>query len=1785
MKSHAIRQKGIDQDGNFHFEYLANSKYGKPILVKQSIVGKTLKSKLFVLQNEYEITHNLTITGIRKSLDFIKDVENRNSLVLEYIPGETFYEYGVKSRRSLREILYIFIQVVEILREIHQQGIIHKNINSQNILVDPKTNAATLIDFGIATTLSLKNTYSGNPDELEGNVYFISPEQTNRMNRTIDYRTDIYSLGITLYEAIAGRVPFDFPDPLDVVYGHLAKSVEFPERIAVPLPDVLKKIILKMLAKNPEDRYSSEAGLEYDLNRCLNALDKKVSIPDFPIGERDFSGVLQIPEKLYGREKEISKLIDSFSRVCSGQRELLLVSGVSGVGKSSLVLEVQKFITTQKGNFISGKFDQLHFVPYAALTEAFTEFINSLLTKSPNLLTVWKERILNSVGSTGQVLIDAMPNLQLVIGAQPEVPKLHGEEARNRFKYVFKSFVKVIADKENPLVLFIDDLQWSDNESLELIHYLLTDSDKTYLLVIAAYRSNEVPPTHKAMLTINEILNDGVPVESIEIGNLRRSDINQLIIDSLNPISYSDSELLTTLLEEKTFGNAFFVKEYLYHLYNENLIRFEQNTVEKDVVLQWKWYPNELEQAGISENMINLIKSNISGLKDSSRKILKLASAIGHRFRISMLSVISEQNPEEIFYLLQSTLGKSIILPVGQSFTRFKSGVISAKLVEFKFVHDWVQQAVYDLIEDNEKVDFHDRIGNLLLKDYREGLSDTTIFDVVNQLNLGEPRVSESIQKTNLAELNLDAAMEAKKSAAFHQAFDYLRKAINLLDNRSWEENYSLTLQIFSEGADAAYQVGDFETMQQHIDTVLNNAKTILDCENAYLIQIHYYNASGMADQTIITGLKLLRELGIYIPANPGKLRLFAEFIHSKIILWRKSSKTLLELPLMSSPSLLFASRILSTIGSAAYMAVPELTGLIALKSVILNVKYGNMELSPYNFAGYGLVLCGVVNDIERGYSFGQLSKKLLEKLEKKSSFSKTLVVINGFITFWKEDIRNTLKPLMQGHVIGLETGDLEYATSSLGMRNYYSYFSATSLDVLIQEISDFLPLIRSLKQEISIQWHHILLQSLHNLAGKSTDPLYLKGEIYDEDKMLSVHKRVGNKSLLFTFYFNKAVLGYLFGDTTKALLYIEEAGIYLDALIASYFVPMFHFYKSLIYLRSANTTKKGKPDTLKYVKHSIKKLKNWSRHSPINFENKYILLEAAYYNKINQFEKSLSLFDQSIQSAHKNKFIQEKALAQELASKACFENKRNQLAKYYIIDAIKSYSEWGAYAKVKSLVQISSEFLNTEQLNSYNEVDLSSLAGIEDLSDSKLDLSTVLKASMTLSEEVDLKTLIEKIMEIVMKNTGSERAFFILNQEGKLTVMARLEQSKKSYKYETETPIEEVNDLAKSIVYYTARTGKTILLTNASKNEQFKQDAYIVSHQPKSILCAPIGKKEDVSAIIYLENNLSEGAYQPSRLKILSLLSGQAAISIENASLYKKLEANLDHQVELIKAYQRFMPHEFLQTLGYKSILDVSLGDQVEKEVTVLFSDIRSYTSMAEKMTPVENFQFLNALFKEIRPTIESNNGFVSNLYGDGMMALFLHNPEDAINASIEIQKALKAFNAKMIKEGMTETMVGIGINTGPLVLGILGDEFRMSPGVVSDTVNIASRMEGLTKIFGVSIVISKETLTRIQKIDRYKHRFMGNVRVIGKDEDVAVYQLYDGSVNTMDSPTIAYFNEGLNLYYRKEFVEAMHMFKNVLDKYPDDQASIRYLKNASELIVHGTPNNWTGSEIMDSK
>ncbi len=1467
----------------------------RPVIIKTLKEEYPIPEEILRYRREYETTRRLKVEGIARPID-LERVNNRLVLITEDIGGRDIKTLLKTQTFTLRQLLKIAADTIRILGEIHAADLIHGDIKPSNIVFNPQTNQLQIIDFGSSRTLSGAASV-GETHELAGTLSYMSPEQTGRMNRPVDWRTDFYSLGAAFYEIFTGKLPFETTDALELVHAHLARQPERPSKLDQEVPDALSDIIMKLLAKNPEDRYQSARGIEADVSECLRRLENTGRINPFPLAWQDVSAHFQMSRKLVGRQKEIDRLAAAYERVSRGAKEMILIAGPAGIGKTALVLEAAKEFVRRQGLFLQGQFDAPdRNIPYAAIVAAFHDLVRQLLTESPERLSRWRERILAVLGANGQILVDLIPAAATLVGNQPPLMELEPAAAQRRIKQVLLDFIRICCRPEHPLVLFLDFLNLADPASLDLVQSLMTDEGIDFLLLMGAYRNEETDADHPLHKVREALKEQGTTIGQVELSNLNSKHLAQVTAETLRCDGQRVAPLVQVLIE-KTRGNPFFLNEFLNLLYSENLLYFDAGQQ------RWQWDIAAIGSRMITDNVVELMSDKLQRLDDETLTVMTTAAAIGSQFDLQNLSLACETSREQTAAALRRAKANGLIVPFGtaciEQYWDSGTGRLLASPAdpilncEFKFSHDRLHQAAYALVPESERSMLHFRIGKRLQQKAPPNEGGDHIFMVVDQLNAGRAVLTNEQQSLELAELNLSAGKHAKASAVFTTALHYFKTGLDLLAENCWEAHYNLSLALHTQAAEAAFLCSDTHGMEKMIQVILRHARNPLDQAPVYEIKILALTNQNRWVEACQAALEILKRLGLNLPTTPDKWQIRLSLLKTKILLAGKSIDHLAHLPPMTDPSKKAIMRIIMRAIAALAIIYPELSLVLASEQLRLTVRHGNGPASATAYMNYGRLL-GSRGDMESGYQFGQLALRFLAQPQTEVSRIPNRFIFNMIMRHWKEHLRETLAPFLELHQAAREIGDQFYITYSSAFYFIHMFMSGWELADIEKAMAEHDPVVKATGVQAGYYFMRLYRQVVANLQDAPADPCRLAGRFYDETKMLAIDTEADNPGRDFGLYNCKLFLCLLFQQPNRAVKNADRVqGVMEGPLALGTGAPAFYCWSSLARLACYPDVGPGeKVKILKRVEDAQTQLRRWARQSPINYQHKYDLVNAVRHWTLGQNSAAMELFDHVIKLAGDGGFLHDKAMANELAARFYLENDRITIARAYMTEARYDYLRWGAASKVQDLNETFPELLSaasgSSQMNLFDGLADVTTTGSD--TSEKLDLASVLKSTQAMSSEIVLVNLLEKLLNITMENAGAQKGFLVLESDGQLLVEGEMSVDRKVVKVHQSTPLESSQALSRSIVNYVARTHVPIILDDAANEGKYINTPYVLKNQPKSILCMPLIAKEKLAGVLYLENNLTTGVFTPGHLDALKVLSSQAVISLENARLYDRL-------------------------------------------------------------------------------------------------------------------------------------------------------------------------------------------------------------------------------------------------------------------------------------------------------
>lgn len=1455
---------------------------GLPVVLK-TLNGPSHNLKnLARLRHEFEILQSLDHPELTRAYE-LKHHQGRIALVLEDIGGYSLQQEQRSMPFKLEGSLELIIAIARQLALLHERGIIHKDVNPSNIVVQRASGLTRLIDFSIASRFSRESQRATAAGLLEGTLAYISPEQTGRMNRAIDYRTDFYSLGVTSYQLLTGRLPFTLTDPMELLHSHIA-HLPVPAHHSNPtIPVTLSRIVERMMAKNAEDRYQSAFGLVTDLERCREGLRHQGGIVPFKLGEHDQRHVFQISQRLHGRKTELAALEAALERVSSGARELVLVTGQSGSGKSALIQEIYKPMAKYRGFLITGKFEQLQRnLPYASLIQACRELVRQLLSESSTRLAFWRERILHQLGGSIGVIMTLLPELNHVLGPMPMPSVLPTAETENRFHLAVQKFLALFAGRERPLVMVFDDLQWADLASLKLMRALVTDSELHSLLLVATFRSDEVADGHPLLEFQRSLAQDNVPIQHLVLGMLTREQVTAIVAQTLQ-CEREQAAPLGAAIFARTAGNPFFSCALFQALHEQGLIAFDHG------LGHWHWDMVRIERLSLTDDALALLGEKLRRLPAETLEAVQVASCLGARFDGRVLAQVLEVELQVLVQRLELAVREGLVIALNTGAAEAWDEVPGEAIPLFEFFHDQVQQAAYALIENRARAQRHLDIGRTLMRDGGDEPSDDKLFKVVTQMNLGRTCLNDPEERERVVALNYRAGRKARISGAFAPALDFLETGLELLGDEPWVQP-KIARPLVVELAICRYFSGQVAAAEALFEDAQQHATSELERADVFRTRTMLYAHSGKYVEAMEIGLRGLALLGHAVPDRDDALRgTIAETLTAIREQQRELAiEDLLNLPRLEDEHLKAVLQQLIDLWSPAANVNLNLLKYLVLKIVQLSMAHGNLDISSYGYVGYALVLGSGFGDYRAGERFGELGIRLNQQYDNQELKCRVYFIHGALVKPWRAHIRASMPLLSEAYQAGLVSGDILWASLCLVHRVIHRVFAGDQLRSIESEAETCMAFLRRGGYEQSVEILHVVVRLLQRLR----DPM-AEQESFDETAFLTRNQRRFYLVAVNHLYACKAQQAYLFGQYRQALAAAERAEKFELFKFGWPSLADQVLFHGLASAALWGESPEGEAEHHIEVIHGcLERLQKWASECPDNFQCRYLLLAAETARITQNFEKALDYFDEAIAAARQQEFTQIEALANERAGRFLFARGKARLAQVYLRDACFHYGRWDAMAKANQLREEFSELL----ADAVRPSDPFSDSTTTQDNGGALDMTTFMKASLAISSEIHLDRLLGKLMTIAMESAGAQSGYLLLRENGGLFLEAAGSVHGEKVEVLQARPLASCEGLAQSVVHFVFHTREVVVLGHAAKEGQFTADPHITAEQVRSLLCQPIYFKGRLAGILYLENNLVTGAFTPRRLEMMQMLVSEAAIAIENARLYSDLAAAHDH-------------------------------------------------------------------------------------------------------------------------------------------------------------------------------------------------------------------------------------------------------------------------------------------------
>ena len=1454
---------------------------GQTVILKIRRAQYATAEDLARQRREFEVVRGIDSPVVIKAHELAALPEGL-AIVFEDFGGESLDRLAHGKRLPAAELLRIAIDCASALESLHDQHVTHKDVKPANLVYRREPRLLKLIDFGTCTHLAAEDV-AGRADIFEGTLCYVSPEQTGRMNRVVDYRSDFYSLGVTLYELATGRLPFEAVDPLELVHCHIAKEPEPPELLNAELPRALSLIICKLLQKNAEDRYRSSSGLRHDLEQTLVLVESGRTQQTFALAAHDRPREFAIPQKLYGRADELKILRETFARVGDRGVQLLLVSGYSGIGKTALINEVYKPVTRRRGHFIAGKFDQLQRnVPYSAVVAAFRELIQQLLSEPEARLDEWRMRLKQALGAMGQVLTDVLPELVHIVGKQPAVPKLGPLETQSRFLLLFQRFVHAICQREHPLVVFLDDLQWIDAASLKLLESIMLDGAAGNLLVIGSYRDNEVDANHPLSLSLRMLEDNALRPARIELGPLEREHVAAMCADAL-ACDVAEVLSLADMLIAKTGGNAFYISQFLRYIHKEEVLRFD--TAQK----RWSWDEGQLAGMAVAENVADLLARRFGEFPPQTRQALQRAACVGARFELAPLSMILAESLANTHAALAPAVQAQLIFPSTQlRAVEVEDGETELVYDSYRFLHDRVQAAAYASIPEGERETTHLEIGRMLVQGLVESELQERLFEVVDQLNAGARLIADPTERLRLADLNARAGLRAKDATAYAAAAVYLKAALAV---DRWRDAPARAFELHMAYAEVAYLQGQLEVTDRVVALLLQKVRTPIEKAEVLQQRMRQYTLQNKHEAVLSIGAEALRLLGVEIPSTDLGPIIGQEFQRLAGLLAGRTVASLIELPMAAHPEHAMAMHILAAMQPSAYTINQQLYALINAKLVTMSLENGNMPESAAGYGAMGILIWAIERDYRQAYEFGKLAFRLSEKLHDRGQTCKAAVHFGSFVAPWFDHVRHTLARYDEGYRAGLEDGETQWAGFCLQFKSNHMLFLGVQLQQLEGELVDYLRFARQTHNLVANSFIRATRLPVWNLLGKTANESSFSDDESDQATYEALCRPTPTQ--FGVFLVNAALALCVQGQWERAFEYIARGAANLPFMPGMVQNALVCAIDALCLLRLKRAEAASK------IAENQAQLAQWAELCPANFRHLYLWVEAERAASTGE-RGALDVFDDAIEAAAVSGYRNFEALIAEGAALYLLGRSKADAARGYLLRALNGYRAWGAVRKIEAL---SAQHRGALELASQSADPYASTTGNTTTVALKqgFDASTLAKASQTISAEVEIDKLAQRLLVLVLENAGAQRGALIVRDADGATVYARAAVNEAPDL--ARVALERVTDVPMSIVQFVLRTGNSVCIRDAKIDPVFSRDPKVNELGVRSVLALPMLRRGEIKGVIYAEHRELDGVFAEERMRVLQVVAAQAAISLDNAALYEELEAKVRERTSALAA------------------------------------------------------------------------------------------------------------------------------------------------------------------------------------------------------------------------------------------------------------------------------------------
>lgn len=1740
---------------------------GVAVVVKSSTEGQRDPTARRWLLNEHRILQGRNIPGSLRVLD-LRATKLGPALESEDFHGNALGLADARNR-SVGAFLTLAREIAGAVRALHAEGITHRDLSPGNIVRRPDGSALCLIDFGLATRAPRVTHDPINARHVEGTLGFLSPEQTGRLNRPVDRRADLYTLGATFFALLTGRPPFEGTDPVALVHATVALAPPRVDALRPDVPPVLADLIARLLAKMPDDRYQTVDALFGDLRSLEAAWEAHGSLQDVVLTREDRADHMVLPDRLYGREGARHDLQDAVVRLRAGVVSAIAVVGPAGVGKTALVRELHRMLADTDASFAEGKLDPLQRgAPYAPVLAVLRALMQRALAGDDATVQSWGHKLRDALEGDHARLIDLVPEAGALLGPSGAAEALQLAEAKARLHVLLRRSLQVFHAPERPLVVFLDDLQWADEATLSLLRGMVEQRAPEDPLLVLGWRGDE----HSAEGAVAELAArwNARQVPRIHVRPLRVDDVAALLVDALGADSPDAVTDLATLLHQRTGGNAQMLRELLTSLSHDGAFPWDGERQ------RLTWDLARIAAAPVPDGVAELLTPRIERLPPHARRVLEVASCVGGAFDPTLVRAVTGASPADFADAVALSLAAGLLVGDAAAWevAMGDADAVPARRT-LRFAHDRVQEAVRASLSDEGREATHLALGRQLLHELADA-DDDRVFATVDQMRRASSAVITAEERQQLAALGLRAARRARQQAAFETALTCAGAAIRWLGDEAWGSSYELMRDLHLLAAEMVVLCPGVPVSVPYGERALSRARGVLDRVAAQAIMIRGHNARADHAAVVRDTVEALRWLGLDITERPGMPRVLLTLAGLRRRMTRLSRVGRAALPVTSDPSVLAAQALIAGCTASAFLVSTSLLPLLLLRSVGLSLDRGVGKGSAYGFAGYTFILAAVIDDLPEALRFAALSRDLATRFDDEAARVRVETLCVGFADSRVKPMASLAESYADLARRAAAQGDGEYAGLNAHNTVDAALIGGRDLDLVASEIPGWIRHCAAVGEVRGQRFCGYLQHVVSALRGRT--PLDESHWVTARDELFGGQVAPDDKSLEATFYFYRTAVALFTGDikaATQAATHADERRSAMPGTMQLFMFTAHAPVARLIEALDAPTLRRTHLRALAAL--DLRRLRSLAEHAPAVFGHRVRLVEALAHEVAGEGERAVLAAEEAVTAARVADVSPDLALALDVSSRIYERHGQRRVAASVLGEAVEVWRQWGAKAVVERVEARLAALGGERPVLS---------PGTTSLNSSSLDAATLVRAARALSAEIVLDDLLRRLVELATTNAGADRASLWLQTPEGLRVTARARATADGVVSERVRDDRGDDDPTAAVAQYVARTQEPVLLQDAAHDGRFFRGA--VGRRPRSVLCVPLRKGHQLVGVLYLQSEVVVGAFTEDRFEVITVMAAQAAVSIDNARLYDDLRASLERQRRLTAAFERFMPNQFLEQLEKGDILDVALGDQSQREVTVLFCDIRGFSALASQLGPSGTFAFINKYLGYMEPAIHAHGGFINQFLGDGIMALFPGPTDQALTGALAMLDALSRFNAERRTSSLPDVRVSIGLNSGPLMLGVIGGSRRFDRGVVGDAVNLASRVEGMTRQFNSPLLLGGETCARLPDRERFLLRSLGWVVPVGQRNPIEVFESLDAHAPELRASCAASADDyaaGLARWVAGEFEAASGCFTACMERNPGDGAARFMVARCEEMIAKPPKGTWDGVIRLASK